>query len=194
MSTSPSASSSNPSSESPTTPGHEVLGASLSLGRSADGRPVSLDLGTGVIRETGAPDPKLRLLSAHDLDAARVLGVFRSAGYDVAVDEDGDLVVRDGRQVGVVIARPALLLVRMLMLYDFKEQVPTTRRRGCLAALNLRMHHGRFLIAPDGRLAATQELTTAAGLSAAQLLGTYRLFAEGVRESIEWSKVGRLLE
>jgi len=188
MSPTPSPSNSSSTSNSP------APDTSLSLGMAPDGQPLVLDLGTGEIRASGTPDPWLQLLSARDLDAARVASVFRSAGYQAMRDTEGDVAVHDGRRLCAVLVHPDQLVIRMLMLFDFKGDVPARVRQGCIGHLNTRMHLGRFFVTADGRLAVVHELTTAAGLSAAQLLATYRLYGEYARESIDECKVGRLLE
>lgn len=166
---------------------------SMAIGTAPDGRSLSLNLATGRVDLGGVPDPQLQPLAAADWDAARVVAVFRGAGFHATVDDEGDVLATDGvRSLVVFLNRPAFAL-RCMILFRFADEVPTRVRRRTVYALNQRAMMGRYSC-PDGTaLVIEQEVPMLAGLSPAQLLAAVRLFGQHTERLMDALRVGRLL-
>jgi hypothetical protein len=166
---------------------------SLPMGTAPDGRSLSLNLATGRVDLGGVPDPALQPLAAADWDAARVVAVFRGAGFHAVTDDEGDVMATDGVRSLVVILNRPLYALRLMILFRFAESVPVRVRRQTVFRLNQRAMMGRYSTPDDASLVIEQEVPLLAGLAPAQLLAAVRLFGQHTERLLDALRVGRLL-
>ena len=172
---------------------HPIPSDSLPMGTAPDGRSLSLNLATGRVDLGGVPDPALQPLAAADWDAARVVAVFRGAGFHATIDDDGDVLATDGLRTLVVFLNRPQYALRLMILFRFAESVPMRVRRRMVYRLNERAMMGRYSCPNGESLVIEQEVPLLAGLAPAQLLAAVRLFGQHTERLLDALRVGRLL-